>query len=91
MIKATSKNALRSQSQGKLLHDRTKIINCLKRHSKYGCTRGELSVKTGIALQTICWRIRDLLATGMATVEGTKVFKKASSQPCESIRLVKAA
>lgn len=85
MLKQTSKAAVRTQSQKKLMTDRKKILDCLKQCPKTGCTRGEIAFKTGIKLQTVTWRIRDLIATNQVFVDGVKTFKKASSLSCEAL------
>lgn len=84
-FKQTSRDAVRTQSQSKLLSDRKKIIAVLKRNHKNGCTRGELAIKTGIAEKTVTWRIRDLILTGQVYVHGTKLYPEASQVFCEAI------
>lgn len=85
MIKSTTKAAVRTQTQSKLATDRKKIIAALKTAPKQGRTRHELSHITGVSLQTICWRISDLITTGQVFIDGRKVFKKHSEQPCEAV------
>ena len=85
MIKETSRAAVRSQTQQKLLSDRAKIIDYIKDNSEIGCTRKEISHATGVPLYTVCWRIGDMLATEQVYIFGTKIHKETSKQACEAL------
>jgi len=59
------------QKKEKFKGQRKLILDTIKR-SEYGYTRQELSRKTGVAINSVCGRVKELICLGMIWEEGTK-------------------
>lgn len=76
----TSRRAAQSQSDSKIVNDRTRILDYLREQAEHGGTRWEIHRKTGVLYQTVCARVREMVKKGrLIETERTRLTANGSA------------